>query len=504
MKSSISTKLFIVTAGFLMIFIGFTMYFQTMFFEKFYTDRKIKRLERNVIRFNALYSQGYISNRTLGRIIWQFQEDNNAKVVLLNSYGQIKYLPDVQAQNDFSKINTINKILEDWLWSPGTLNRILSARKTATTIFYNTDFNINNIVCVSPIVIDNNTTELILAVSSLQPIEEAASVIKEFYIYIFIAAFIIIIILSFIYSNMISKPLVVLNKAASKMAEMDFSSSCDVKGEDEIGNLARTLNFLARNLDTALRDLRATNIKLQEDIEKERHLDRMRKDFVAGVSHELKTPIALISGYAEGIKDNVVEEENRDYYLDVIIDETQKMGNLVSDMLDLSQLESGSFKLRPQSFSIRDMINLVIRKHMAFMSEKNIRVNLNFQNSTNHIVYADKLRIEQVLTNFLTNSIRHTPEGGVINFTVKDEEEEIVYTEIENSGEKIESKDLKNIWDKFYKVDKSRTRNSGGTGLGLSIVKNILLLHRSTFGVKNTEAGVAFHFTLQRSKPEEP
>lgn len=503
MKKSISKKLFFITALFLMLFLGFTMYFQTMFFEKFYRERKESRLESNVKKFNALYSEGFISNRNLANVIRQFQEDNNAKVVILNAYGQIKYVPDLQSQSDSSKISTINKILEEWLLSRGTLNEILSTKDTVTTTFYNSDFDMNNIVCVSPVVIsDTNTTaELILAVSSLQPIEEAASIIKEFYIYIFVGAFVLILMLSFIYSNMVSKPLIVLNNAASKIADMDFSSKCDVMSEDEIGNLAMTLNFLSDRLDTALRDLRLSNIKLQEDIEKERHLEKMRKEFIAGVSHELKTPIALISGYAEGIKDNVVEGEDRDYYLEVIMDEAQKMGNLVSDMLDLSQLESGNFKLILRVFSISELIRLVLKKHSGFMIEKSINIELDAYDDIE--VLADRLRIEQVLTNFLTNAIRHTPDQGIINISVKDKDDEFVYIQIENSGEKIEPKDLKNIWDKFYKIDKSRSRVVGGTGLGLSIVKNILLLHGSTFGVKNTNMGVAFHFTLKKGKVED-
>lgn len=501
MKKSIARKLFLITAIFLMLFIGFTMYFQTMFFEKFYTERKESRLEKNVERFNALYAKGFISDKNLGKVLRQFQEDNNAKVVILNAYGQIKYVPDLQAQNDSSKINTINKILEEWLLSRGTLNQILSTKDTVTTIFYNSDYSINNIVCVSPVIVNNSTTELILAVSSLQPIEEAASIIKEFYIYIFIGAFVLILMLSFIYSNMVSKPLIVLNNAASKMAEMDFSSKCDVTSDDEIGNLANTLNFLSDRLNSALTDLKLTNLKLQEDIERERYLDRMRKDFVAGVSHELKTPIALISGYAEGVKDNIVEGEDKDYYLDVIIDEAQKMSNLVSDMLDLSQLESGNFKLSLRVFSITELVKLVLRKHSTFMNEKSINVQLNDLKDV--LVIADKLRIEQVLTNFLTNAIRHTPNNGTISISVKDKNEESVYIEIENSGDKIDPKELKNIWDKFYKIDKSRSRDSGGTGLGLSIVKNILLLHGGTFGVKNTNMGVAFHFTLKKAKAED-
>lgn len=493
MKRNITTKLFIVTSGFLMLFIGFTMYFQTMFFEDFYTNRKMKKFEENVKKFNVLYSNYYISNAALSSAMLNFEVNNNAKMLIFDTKGKLKYLVGSQEQWD-SNQNTVAKIFREWTYSPEALNRIISAKKTIVTDYYDSDFNLKNIICVSPIVINNNTTDIILAVSSLQPIEEAADTIREFYVYIFIGALILIILLSLIYSNMISKPLIILNKSASKMAEMDFSTYCPVKSDDELGNLAMTLNFLSNKLDTALKELKASNAKLKEDIERERHLDRMRKDFIAGVSHELKTPIALVSGYTEGLKDNIVDGEDRDFYLDVIMDETQKMSNLVSDMLDLSQLESGNFKLKPKEFALDELLNKVIRKHTTFINNKEIAVDTYIVTNLNTI--ADITRIEQVITNFLTNAIRHTPEHGYIRISAFIINEEI-QIEIENYGNNIEPEDLKNIWDKFYKIDKSRARNMGGTGLGLSIVKNILLLHKSKFGVKNTEQGVCFYFTLK-------
>lgn len=495
MRKSISTKLFLITSLFLFVFISFTMYFQTAFFQQFYTNRKMKMLEDNVMKFNALYAHGYMNDQVLYRHMRQFEEANNATVVIINRSGGIKYTGSNQSQSDSSRYDTIHRILIDWTSSPGKFDSIINSKHNQIDI-YDSDYGIKNIVCISPIISDEDSADLILAVSSLQPIEEASSVIKEFYIYFFLAAVALAIILSLIYSNMVSKPLVVLNRAASRMADMDFSTKCSVKSDDEIGNLARTLNFLSQNLDTALKDLRDSNIKLLEDIEKERHLDRMRKDFVAGVSHELKTPIALISGYAEGIKDNIADGESRDFYIDVILDEAQKMSSLVSDMLDLSQLESGTFKLKPEVFDLGELMNSVLKKHSAFMAEKNITLRLNLSECTS--VIGDTTRIEQVITNFVTNAIRHSANDGFIKVLTQDRETHI-YVEIENSGEHIEPEDLKNIWDKFYKVDKSRTRNTGGTGLGLSIVKNILHLHQSTFGVKNTEEGAAFYFTLKKA-----
>lgn len=496
MKKKIWKKLFIITSIFLILFITVTIYLQSAFFEDFYVNRKIKRFEKNVEQFNGLYEQNYINSVNLYRMMRQFEENNNAKIIIIGSTGEVKYIGDSKIDTDSSKINTINRIFKEWISDPESLKRILQTKKIETSIYNNPDFDIQNIVCTSPLTSSENS-DVILAVSSLQPIEEASEIIGEFYIYVFIGAVIIIILLSLIYANMISKPLSKLNKTAVRIAEMDFTAKCDVTSDDEIGSLANTLNFLSVRLDKALGELQERNIKLQRDIEKERKLDRMRKDFVAGVSHELRTPISIISGYAEGLMDNIADEESKEFYLEVIMDETKKMNNLVSDMLDLSQLESGTFKLSPEPFYADELIKKCINKHKQFIQQKNI--NLSSQISEEMMVCGDIIRIEQVLTNFITNALRHTVDEGLIQIRAF-EEKDYCKIEVENQGSNIPSEELENIWDKFYKIDKSRNRSIGGIGLGLSIVKNILLLHNSTFGVRNTDTGVCFYFSLKKAE----
>ncbi len=495
MKKSIWKKLFVITSIFLIIFITITILFQTVFFSYFYKMRKIRTLEKNVEQFRGLYSSKYISNSSLSTMMRQFEETNNAKIAILNENGVAKTLDDTKLDADSSKSSTISRILWECLSSPSKLKSVLNINKTTVTTYNNPDFDIENIICYSPFASDDGKN-IILAVSSLQPIEEASDTIQEFYIYVFGGALFIIVMLSLVYSNMISKPLIKLNKTALKIAEMDFSARCDVNSDDEIGSLANTLNFLSQKLNRALGELKERNLQLERDIEKERQLDGMRKDFVAGVSHELKTPISIISGYAEGLKDNIADEDSKDFYLEVIMDEAAKMSNLVSDMLDLSQLESGSFKLNSGVFQLDELLYKCISKHKQFMNEKNIK--LVYEWPENIFVSGDIVRIEQVVTNFLTNAIRHTHDDGTIQVSVTYEKERYVIS-IENEGDPIAEKELANIWDKFYKIDKSRNRNEGGTGLGLSIVKNILIKHNSTFGVRNTDKGVKFFFTLQKS-----
>lgn len=501
MKKSIALKLFIITVGFFIAFISIQLLFQSLFFQNFYIERKTNNLKNSLESFEKSYTKNFGNlNKTLSSIK-DFEEDNNAKIVILESNGLLSYTTDSEDKlKDSNRINIIKAIVGEWTSNPKAFIDMQIKGDTVTYIFNDPYYNVKNIVSIVPVAFNNTPAKVIFAVSSLQPVDEAVTVMKEFYIYIYIAAIIVILVLAFIYSKMISKPLVKLNKAALKMAKLDFTEECEVKTEDEIGNLAKTLNFLSNNLNTALSSLKKSNEQLKKDIEKEKELENMRKEFVAAVSHELKTPISLIEGYAEGIKDNIVQGEDREYYLDVIIDEAEKMGNLVSDMLELSKLESGTFKIEMGKFFLDRTINETIKRLEGIRADKDVNRNFNIISNVDEDleVLGDEDRIEEVITNFLTNAIRHTRNKGNIYVRTQIKNDKI-FVEIENEGEHIKEEELKKIWDRFYKIDKSRNRSLGGTGLGLSIVKNILKLHNSDFGAENTNIGVKFYFSLNKN-----
>lgn len=491
-KKSITAKMFIITCISFIFFISCVLIFQSLFFEKFYISKKMSNFEKNFEGFHVNYVKSQ-NDSDIINYARDFEDANNAKIAILDKTGTLNFLTGSgSAVAESASVRVIREVINDWAADPQSVEEIQKSGGRKIYTFSNRSYNIKNIICV---IIDNSTKEVLFAVTSLQPVNEAVSVMREFYIYIFAAVIVLILILSIIYSNMITKPLVMLNKTASRIANLDFSEEYYVKTDDEIGNLGNTLNFLSRNLNKAMSSLKRANEKLKKDIEKERELEKMRKEFVGGVSHELKTPISLIEGYAEGIKDDVFEGEDKDYYVDVIIDEAKKMGNLVSDMLDLSQLESGNFRLICDDFHIDKLVNATVKKYYNIFNEKKIDVNLKL--NTDVLVHGDKIRIEQVLTNFITNAVRHTNDEGKISIEMY-EKYENVYIYVKNSGKNIDKNELPKIWDKFYKIDKSRNRNAGGTGLGLAIVKNILLLHKSDFGVENFDGGVAFYFSLRK------
>ncbi|MGG0238965.1 ATP-binding protein [Bacillus rhizoplanae] len=350
-------------------------------------------------------------------------------------------------------------------------------------------------IFVKPVVKNGEIKEFAFAMTSLQPVDEAMLVLKDYYVYALIIVFIVIILLSFYYSKIIAKPLIKMNRVTKKMANFDFSEKLPISADDEIGSLSSSINSLSVNLKDRIDKLHVANTKLQQDIEKERQLEKTRKEFISGVSHELKTPLSVIRSFAEGIKDGVSKDTT--YYTDVILEETDNMNRLIIEMLELAKLESGTYKLEIEAFSIGELIQQVYTKLLFSIEEKDLHVELALDPTI--YVQANRNRIEQVVVNLLSNAIRYTPNGKQVKLSVI-EYEETVKVEIENNGTPIPEESLDKIWDRFYRLDTSRSRHTGGTGLGLSIVKNILELHHADYGVYNKENGVAFYFELQKAK----
>jgi two-component system sensor histidine kinase VanS len=491
-KRSITRKLFAITSLVFVIFITTNLIVQSVFFEQFYVKWKKENLEHNLVNFRNEYNS-IKKGEDESTLISSFEEDNNYKIIIRNSLGNLKYLTrTIDERKDSMKIRNMNQIMSEEIEN---LGGIIKLKERGKPLIFITKQNREMVLSVAGILYDEKSDEIIYALSSLQPVSEAVQVIKNFYFYFYIGAIITILLLSLIYSNMIAKPLIKITKIASKMANLDFNEQCIIKSEDELGNLAASLNLLSKNLNESLTSLKDANTELEKDIEKEKKLTEMRKDFVASVSHELKTPITLIEGYTQALNDDILEGEEKQYFIDVIMDESKKMNNLVSDMLDLSQLESGNFKLVQEEFFLHELIKPVTKKFSSLINEKNINLELNL--IENIKINADWNRIEQVLTNYMTNAIRHTDAYGSITVTMINREDTICL-EVENSGSTIDADETIKIWDNFYKIDKSRTRKLGGTGLGLSIVKNIILLHGGSCGVENTEKGVKFYFTLTK------
>lgn len=429
-------------------------------------------------------------------LIRDFESDHSSKIAVLDSSGNIMTLPQTGNRDDNLMRRIITNIMVQ-LTDNNKINDIKQNNKIMTFISDGKDTEVRVIVCVAP---DSRNGQIIFAISSLQPVNEASGVIKELFVYLFMGTIFIILVLAYLLTNMITKPLKRMKKTALRMADLDFSERCKVESQDEIGSLANSLNILSDNLDGALTSLKSANEKLEEDIEKERQMEKMRKEFVASVSHELKTPVSVIEGYAEGIKDGIVDENDQGEYVDIIIDEAKKMGRLVTDMLDVSQMESGSFKLVKEKFYLDELVNDLIRKYAGLMESAELKPDVHVENKV--FVYADRRRLEQVITNFITNAAKYTDSRKYARISLTVEGCKAKF-EIENSCEKIPEEELQKVWDIFYKIDKSGNKKFGGTGIGLAIVKNIMQLHGGGCGAENTEKGVRFYFTIDCIKNED-
>lgn len=399
--------------------------------------------------------------------------------------------------------------------------------------------------------------------------------------------------LSFVLSKTVSRPLVEMKKLAESMAKGDFEGRVEVATEDEIGTLAKTINYLSdalkKNINALSQEkeqlkkvllsmtdgvinfdadgrlimanpqamemlrsgmedeekegfkmlyplldrVRETKKPLQEelklsgriisarmaplmdegmnlwgavvvlqDVTRERKLEHLRREFVGNVSHELRTPLSYLQGYTEALLDGMVENpEEKKKYLNIILDETLRLRRLVNDLLDLSQIESGHLNLKKDKISLKNLIERVVKKLAPLSQKKGINIYTEYEELP--LIMADEDRIEQVMINLIDNAMRYNEDNGEIRIKAKKGESGVVVS-VRDRGPGIPEDELPFIWERFYKVDKSRTRNTGGTGLGLAIVKNIIEAHGGRVWAKNCpEGGTSFYFSLPESLEED-
>ncbi|MDR1204890.1 MAG: HAMP domain-containing histidine kinase [Peptococcaceae bacterium] len=392
---------------------------------------------------------------------------------------------------------------------------------------------------------------------AVDPIRESVQISNQF---LMISALITLIIgagLILAVSRSFTRPILTLSSIARKMSQLDFTQSYEGIGEDELNTLGQSINAMSRQLEQKIIELQKTNRKLQLEIDYISEIDETRQEFISNLSHELKTPLALIQGYAEGLRDNVIQdEENKVFYCDVILDEAEKTGALVKKLLNLIQMEFGSNELLIQSFDMTQLIQSLLKKHKVLFDSKGVRV--CFEQEEPAPLRADEYLLEEVLNNYLTNAVNHAAGekeiriwtelqpgrgAGIADAGERDAGSrgagergdagsrsagergardrgagergagiaeagerdtgnqgagERLRVSVFNTGAPILEQDMLKIWDSFYKADKARTREYGGNGLGLAVVKAAILRHHGLYGVDNVEGGVVFWFELEK------
>ncbi|MCQ2754898.1 MAG: HAMP domain-containing histidine kinase [bacterium] len=327
-----------------------------------------------------------------------------------------------------------------------------------------------------------------------QSVHESARIATRFLYYVCLAAAVIGGIIIWFVAGKITKPIRKLNEISEKMVGLDFNIKYEENAHNEIDLLGDNINTLSASLEKSISELKTANNELQRDIEKKERIDEMRKEFLSNVSHELKTPLALIMGYTEGLMEGITDDESRDFYCEVIMDESKKMDQMVKKLLNLTQLEFGYDKVNMVRFDIVDLIKNYLQSAEILYKQNDIQVRMDNYDAV--YVWADEFKTEEVLSNYFSNAINHCAGERYIEISLEKKETKIRIS-VFNTGENIPMDSIQRIWEKFYKVDKARTREYGGSGVGLSIVKAIMESMNQEYGVENYANGVMFWFELE-------
>ncbi len=505
MKHSIKARFAMVFMGLMAFVLVATWCVNNWFLESFYTMDKVNTLEKAYTIFDKIvaetadegtnivdyYSDTYVkgegeegSLQKLFRVLW---EKYNMTIVLLDSATDKMLLP-----NTGEKDALANRI-QGYVLGRNMPQITVMKKHDNYLIQKMYDKRSDSYYLESWGYFSDNTTIFLMS-TPLASIRESVALSNRFLAYVGFAALLIGSLFIYITTRRITSPILELANISEKMSQLDFDAKYTGLAEDEIGVLGNSMNRLSDTLKETIGQLRTANEELQKDIEQKIKVDEMRKDFIANVSHELKTPIALIQGYAEGLTEGMAEDpESRDYYCEVIMDEANKMNKMVRQLLTLSALEFGNDVPVMERFDLTELVRGVINSAGILIQQKGADVQL--EDSGAVFVRADEFKIEEVVTNYLNNALNHLDGERRIVITVEDNGEEALVT-VFNTGQNIPAEDLPNLWTKFFKVDKSHTRAYGGSGIGLSIVKAIIDSHHRECGVRNVEGGVEFWFTL--------
>ncbi len=490
---SIRVKLFLTLSLTVLIIIVFLIILNNFVLETYYLYSKQRDLKNVYEQINSFYDKG-IAENIIEAELEKISIVQNFDISIKNSNHENLYSSEKTfflSIDEIKEINRINMNSEQVIEQNDkyTVKKLKDLKNGLTYILLSGKL--------------NNGYYLYLRIP-ITAIQDSVKISNNF-LYL-IAGFTILIggLIIIVVCRRFTDPILELNDIAKKMAKLDFSKkykTTDV--HDEINDLGKSINIMSDKLEKTIRQLRNTNLELEKDIEEKSKIDEMRKSFISDVSHELKTPIALIQGYSEGLIENVnTDEESRKFYAEVILDEINKMDKLVKQLLELMKLEYGKREFNNKEFNIVELEKEVIRKSQVMLEEKGIKVKFKENREIN--VFADDFYIEQVFTNYITNAIKNVKEVNKNKYIEISNEidvnKNIVRVKVFNTGENIKEEDMIRIWNRFYKADESRNRADGGTGIGLSFVKAVMNNYEQDYGVVNKDIGVEFYFDISCKK----
>lgn len=485
---SVKIKLFLIMIITSMLIIIFLILANTFMIESYYIYSKKDKLLQSYYSINKYVSSNNISQSHIELELEKIAINNNFSIIITD-------------ENNMS-IYTSNKDYKQYMTGLEKIDKSKVLYNKDNTYILELKDSKNDITFLMLIGKLNNEDSVYIRMP-LSSITENVKISNHFLYIIGLITIIISGIVVLIISRRFTKPISELSNIANKMSNLDFSQKYRIKDtDDEIDNLGKSINTMSDKLEDTITKLQKNNSELEKDIEKKSKIDEMRKQFISDVSHELKTPIALIQGYAEGLIENVnTDEESRKFYADVILDEANKMDNMVKELLELNKLEYGGRVFNNQFFNILELIGEELIKYTVMIKENNIDIRFNVKEPI--YVYADETFIEQVINNYLSNAIKNITEiknEKYIEIKLKLIKDNKIRISIFNTGKNISKENINKIWNRFYKEDTSRNRENGGTGIGLSLVKAIMDNYQNEYGVINKHNGVEFYFDLNLTK----
>lgn len=488
-RHSIRKKITILFSVVLMAALTACWLANSFFLERYYLSNKKDVLQDAYGRLDTASGSESLETESFIQLLSVICETNNISLLVMDSSGYVK----IYTTKDYMMMR---RRLYDYLFGQVPLENMEKMKVLEEQDYYSIrmcqdfDSKIEYVEMIGSL----QSGELFLMRTALEPIRESVQLANRFLLYVGLSVLAIGALIIQMLAKRIAEPLLELAKLSERMSNLEFDVKFYGKKDDEITFLGNHMNRLSETLEKTISELKTANNELQRDIEQKTRNDEMRKEFLSNISHELKTPIALVQGYAEGLQECINDDpESRSFYCEVIMDEAAKMNRMVKNLLTLNELEFGNEVVTMERFDLAFMIHNMLQSTRILFEQKQVR--LIYEQKEPVYVWANEYKLEEVLNNYISNALNHVEGEKIIKITLLSQSDR-VRVGVFNTGKPIPEEDLLKIWDKFYKVDKARTREYGGSGVGLSIVKAILESMHRNYGAVNYENGVEFWFDL--------
>lgn len=487
---SVKVKFFAAIAAVAVVFILVITSLNLFFYESYYMAQRQNSLTEIYEQVRTSYRAG--DSEAFLDVLFRIENSDSVRLSIIDETGQMIYDSDTaqESQNIFGHNVFANWRMEQLVKSalaaadPGKL----AAGEVDFVAVQMRDLR-ENFLCLVGKLGDDYLVERV----PFTYMKQNSMFNMTFLVITGLVTLLICLALSAFLASHFTKPLIEMGEVAKAMTRLDFSKKYEGRRTDEIGQLGESLNLLSDHLEESIRELRTSNRKLAEEIKKKEQVDEMRREFIINVSHELKTPIALIQGYAEGLTAGVAESpEDRDFYCTTIAEEADRMNTMVSQLLSLSRLELGRESVQSEPVDLGECMRRAVDKTAVLRAGRDLTVTC----TGSVTIESDAHQLDQIIMNYMTNAIRYTPDGGHIALSVQRTAQGGAKVIVFNEGEGVAEEELPRLWDKFYRTDKARSRASGGTGVGLSIVRASAALLGGTTGAENVPGGIQFWVEL--------